>query len=100
MSHDARRLSGHGLIARGQLVKFVLNGEPVEAYEGESLAAALFALGRRRLRTARFGGGARGVYCGMGVCYDCLVTVSGRPNVRACMLNVHAGMVVQLQGVI
>lgn len=99
MSHDSRRLDGHGLIARGPLVTFWLNGGPVEAHEGESLAAALFALDRRHLRAARFAGGPRGVYCGMGICYDCVVTVDGRPNVRACMLNVRAGMVVQLQGV-
>ena len=47
-------------------------------------------------RTTR-GGAPRGVFCGMGVCFDCLVVVDGIPNTRACVTWVREGMNVQRQ---
>ena len=55
------------------------------------MAAALTAAGIKGLRRTR-SGEARGVFCGMGVCYECLVTVDGRPGQRACMTRVRDGM--------
>jgi aerobic-type carbon monoxide dehydrogenase small subunit (CoxS/CutS family) len=43
------------------------------------------------------GGAPRGVFCGMGVCFDCLVVVDGVPNTRACMTPVAEGMRIQRQ---
>ena len=63
----------------------------VPAIEGETLAAALTAAGVTALRRAR-NGEARGVFCGMGVCHECLVTVDGRPAQRACMIPAREGM--------
>jgi thioredoxin reductase len=70
---------------------FHFNGEPLPMLRGESLAAALTAAGIRDLRTTRTGQ-SRGVFCGMGVCQDCLVQIDGQPNQRACMVSVEAGM--------
>ena len=61
------------------------------AIEGETVAAALAAVGITALRHAR-NGEARGLFCGMGVCFECLVTVDGRPGQRACMTKVGDGM--------
>ncbi len=73
-----------------------LDGQPVRAYAGETVAAVLIAEdGPRTRRTA--GGAARGVYCGMGVCFDCLVVVDGVPNTRACMTLAAEGMRVERQ---
>jgi glycine/D-amino acid oxidase-like deaminating enzyme len=71
----------------------VIDGDTVEALEGETIAAALTASGRLELRQP-LSGAARGVHCGMGACYECLVTVDGRPNVRACMTPVQAGQTI------
>jgi hypothetical protein len=70
----------------------------VTAYLGESVAAAMLADGSGEFatRTTR-GGETRGVFCGMGVCFDCLVVVDGVPGTRACMTWVRAGMVVSRQ---
>jgi NADPH-dependent 2,4-dienoyl-CoA reductase/sulfur reductase-like enzyme len=65
--------------------------------EGQSVAAALTAAGIRAFRATRRGGEGRGVYCGMGVCQDCLVELDGTPNSRACMAKARAGMVVRQQ---
>lgn len=71
----------------GDPVSFVFDGRPVTATAGQSLAAALTAAGVLCLRETATGG-ARGVFCGMGVCQDCLVVVDGVPNQRACMFKV------------
>lgn len=94
MGGDLRMTTGP---ARGQAVAIAVDGEDVVAYEGESIAAALLASGRRVTRwTARLEE-PRGYFCGMGVCQDCLVTVDDAPNVRACMTPVRDGMRVTLQ---
>jgi len=79
-------------VRRGAAVTVTVDGEPVQAYLGETVAAALIAhSGSLALRTTH-GGSARGLYCGMGVCFDCLVAVDGVPNTRACMTWVRNGM--------
>jgi predicted molibdopterin-dependent oxidoreductase YjgC len=61
------------------------------------VAAALYANRKRILRYTSRTSLARGVYCGMGVCFDCLVEIDGRPNLRACMTPVTDGMAVRTQ---
>ena len=65
--------------------------EALPALEGETVAAALTAAGILGLRRTREGA-MRGAFCGMGVCFDCLVCIDGLPNQRACMTKVRAGM--------
>lgn len=70
---------------------FTFEGRKIAFRDGLTLAAALEDTGERRLRyTAK--DGQRGIFCGMGVCQDCLVTVDGHPNQRACMTRAKAGM--------
>ena len=76
---------------------FTFDGNPVRAYRGETIAAALAAsgivtFGRRR------DGTPRGRWCGMGVCQECIVEVDGVPGVRACMAEVLPDAVVKAQG--
>jgi D-hydroxyproline dehydrogenase subunit gamma len=83
-------------LERGPRVELLLDGEPVEAYEGETVATVLLARGEiATRRTVK--GEPRGVFCGMGVCWDCLVVVDGVPNTRACMTWVRDGMRVERQ---
>ena len=96
MSSTSLRLpSGHGL-ERGSQVSLTLDGRAVTAYEGESVGALLLAEGHVATRTTQ-SGRPRGIYCGMGVCFDCLVVVDGVPNTRACVTWVREGMVVSRQ---
>ncbi|MEU4391921.1 FAD-dependent oxidoreductase [Kribbella sp. NPDC023855] len=75
----------------GEGIAITVDGEPVEAVPGQSVAAALMATGRDSWRTTRDGGRARGVFCGIGACFDCLVVVNGLPDVRACQRVVRDG---------
>jgi sarcosine oxidase subunit alpha len=79
---------------RGPQVTIFVNGRSVPAYLGESVHAALLAAGIRILRKSHSGQG-RGILCGMGVCYECLVTINGRTNVRSCMTEVQANMEIE-----
>jgi thioredoxin reductase len=77
-------------------IVFQFEGREITAREGESLAAALTQAGVRAFReTAK--DAERGIFCGMGVCQDCLVNVDGTPNRRACMTPVENGMSVARQ---
>jgi thioredoxin reductase len=77
-------------------ILFRFEGAEVTARPGQSLAAALTEAGHRALRET-VGQARRGIFCGMGVCQDCLVTVDGVPNRRACMTKAAAGLEVTRQ---
>lgn len=82
--------------ARKKVTVFV-DGEPLEAYEGEMIAAALWASGRKTLRYTKKDNKPRGIYCGIGRCTDCVMIVDGVPNVRTCVTPVREGMVIRTQ---
>src|SRR5262245_22433282 len=84
-------------IDRGRALTLLVDGGAVAAFEGESIAAALAAAGHRLTRWTERTGEPRGYFCGMGVCQDCLITVDGRPNVRACMTPVRDRLRVETQ---
>jgi len=67
-------------------------GKRIEAMEGETIAAALLAAGYRTFRRTPKRREPRGLFCAIGCCTDCVVTVNGRPNVRACVAPVREGM--------
>ena len=73
-----------------------VDGQTIAARRGESLAAALSAAGIQSFRDTK-GGAARGLFCGMGVCQDCLLSVDGTDNCRACMTKVSGPHVVRRQ---
>jgi len=57
-----------------------------------SVAAALLESGAASCRTAPVSGEARGPFCMMGLCFDCLVEIDDVPNLQACMTRVREGM--------
>lgn len=84
-------------VQRGEPVQITVDGRAVDCFLGESVAAAMMAeRGELVLRTTA-GGETRGVFCGMGVCFDCLVVVDGVPSTRACVTWVRDGMTVATQ---
>jgi predicted molibdopterin-dependent oxidoreductase YjgC len=84
-------------VHRSREVAFTFAGAPVRARAGESIAMALWAAGRRELRRSSRDGAPRGVFCNMGICYECLVRIEGAPG-RACMVAVAEGLVVEPGG--
>ena len=86
-----------GAITRGPEVEIIVDGHRLQAFQGESVAAALLAAGERALRTTSRRGESRGVYCGIGICFDCVMTIDGQPNVRTCRTQVRSGMRIETQ---
>jgi predicted molibdopterin-dependent oxidoreductase YjgC len=70
----------------------VFDGRSVPATPGESVGAALTNAGIRSWRLTRKHGRPRGLFCGIGVCFDCLLSIDGLPNQRACLTPVAPGM--------
>jgi len=68
------------------------DGGPIPAFVGDSVGAALARAGVRSWRTTRRTGRPRGLFCGIGICHDCLLTVDGSPNQRACLVPAVDGM--------
>ncbi|MTD17165.1 (2Fe-2S)-binding protein [Nakamurella sp. YIM 132087] len=83
--------------AAAQLFSFTVDDRPVTAYPGETIAAAAIAAG---IRVQRRGvdGSARGLYCGIGVCGECEMSVDGRFSVRTCVEPAEPGADVRTGG--
>lgn len=94
-----KRIWEHPIITfrRGRKVKFYFNSMEVEAYEGESVAAALYAIGinvfTKSIKLER----PRGAFCMIGKCSSCFMKVDGIPNTRTCIELVRDGMRVETQ---
>ncbi|MFF3846251.1 (2Fe-2S)-binding protein [Streptomyces sp. NPDC002328] len=73
------------------------DGREIEALPGQTVAAALWSAGIMSWRDTRRESRPRGVFCGIGVCFDCLVTVDGRPNQRACLTPAAPGTDIRTQ---
>jgi sarcosine oxidase subunit alpha len=71
-----------------------VNGRPVEVPEGAMVSAAVSMAGETRFRRS-VSGEPRGPLCGMGICFECRVTVDGRPHVRSCQMPCRPGMEVR-----
>ena len=97
---QSRRIEQHpllGKLAEADQVDITVDGQPLTAREGEPIAAALMANGIDICRAMPDSGESRGVFCGVGRCSDCLMTVDGLLNVRTCVTAVADGMRVETQ---
>lgn len=79
-----------------QAVNMSFDGRALVAAPGQSVGAALVSNGITAWRSTRKEARPRGLFCGIGVCFDCLLTVDGEANQRACLVEVREGM--QIQG--
>lgn len=93
------RITEHPVLdfKRGKEITFTFDGRPITAYEGETVAVALHAAGVRKLSHSLVQHRPRGLYCAIGNCSSCMMTVDGEPNVRICVHLARDGMVVQTQ---
>ncbi len=77
-----------------QLVTILVNGRPVSIPEGTAVASAVAMAGESAFRRS-VSGAARGPLCGMGVCFECRVTINGEPHQRSCVTLCEEGMEVR-----
>ncbi len=93
------RITEHPILnfTRERRLKFTFNGQEMEGYEGDTVAAALHANDVRVMRESIRRHRPRGLFCNIGNCSSCLMVVNGKPNVRACIEKLQEGMSVQTQ---
>lgn len=82
-------------VQKGRAVKISVNGNLIGAYEGETIATVLLSAGIRTFRLSPKYKEPRSLFCGMGICFECLVTVDGVHAIRACVTPVADGMRVE-----
>ena len=74
-------------------IRISFDGQTLEGQDGQSIGGILLANGQRTWRTAA--GAERGIFCGIGICQDCVVTVNGTEGVRSCQRTACEGDVVE-----
>lgn len=74
-----------------------IHGQPFAVSAGETVAAAVLASGIGHTRKTPISNAPRAPFCLMGVCYECLMVIDGRPNQRACRVRVREGMTIERQ---
>ena len=90
-----RRIGGQDIHGADVIIHF--EGREITVPVGTTVAAALLQAGEAEFRSTPVSGAARGPYCMMGVCFECLVEIDGAPNQQACMTPVRDGMRVRRQ---
>jgi D-hydroxyproline dehydrogenase subunit gamma len=77
-----------------EYLEIEVNGRKLRVAEGTSVAAAVFMAGAPAFRTS-VTGEPRAALCGMGICFECRVTINGEPHCRSCQILVRPGMRVE-----
>lgn len=85
-------------ISHRPAVTLIVDGAPLTAHAGDSVALALLAAGRVGFCADAPGGSPRAPLCLMGVCFGCLAEIDGRAGEQACMVSVRDGMIVKTGG--
>lgn len=78
-------------------IQVEVEGRAIGVPVGSTAAAAVLLAGFDSIRQTVVSGAARGPYCMMGVCFDCLVEIDGSPNRQGCMVTVEPGMRIRRQ---
>jgi predicted molibdopterin-dependent oxidoreductase YjgC len=93
------RIEKHPILEfqKGKKIKFYFEGQPIEGFDGEPIAAALHAAGIKVLRHSVKLDRPRGFFCAVGKCSSCLMEVDGVPNVFSCITPIKDGMQVKRQ---
>ena len=90
MTVFASRIGGEA--GRGRSFTFFCDGREIAAYPGETVATALLAAGLAVFRRTEKAGEPRGLFCGMGICFECRMEIDGRPNHLGCQTPATPGM--------
>ncbi|MFA6504990.1 MAG: (2Fe-2S)-binding protein [Treponemataceae bacterium] len=97
--HEHSRIERHAVLGdlpKAEEVTIYFEGKAVTAREGEPIMSALIAAGVGVFRYTKKGSPRR-MFCGIGRCTDCVMTVDGVPGVRTCVTEVRDGMAVERQ---
>jgi len=91
------RINKHPILDfnRGKKITFQYKGQEIKAYQGETIAAALYAAGIKVLKKSNKYQRPRGLFCAIGNCASCYMAVNGIPHVKTCITKVKQDMVIE-----
>jgi D-hydroxyproline dehydrogenase subunit gamma len=75
-------------------VTLTVNGKSVSVPAGSMVSTAVAAAGVTTFRRS-VTGEPRAPLCGMGICFECRVTIGGRAHSRSCQIPAAPGMEVR-----
>ncbi len=84
-----------GKLSKKKVITFTYDGEQYEGLEGDTIASALLANGIRKLRVHESSSRPRGIYCNIGHCFECRVTVENQEGIRACLTPIKNNMSIE-----
>ena len=84
-------------LVQSDSASITIEGQKVVAGRHDTVSAAMLAAGVNHTRHTEKSGSKRAPYCQMGICFECLVEIDGKPNQQACLVTVKDGMRVKLQ---
>jgi D-hydroxyproline dehydrogenase subunit gamma len=84
-------------VVRGKPFEIEVDGKKILAYEGETIAAALIAAGLLIFNRTEKRNEPCSLYCGIGICHQCVMIIDGIPNTRACQTLASPGCRVETQ---
>jgi len=90
-----RRIWQHPILGEfkpSREITFYFEDRVIKAFEGDSIASALWANNIKVFRYSEKFREPRGLYCAIGLCNSCIMVVDGRPNVRTCIYPVKEGI--------
>lgn len=99
-NENKMRVLDHPILGQqspGKMLNITVDGKKIKAREGEMIIAALLNAGIRINRFTSKYNEPRGIFCGIGQCTDCIMTINGIPNVRTCVTPVEERMVIETQ---
>ncbi len=94
------RIFNHPILGKDERQNYItitVDGKKIKALEGEAIASAILASGKKIFRYTPKHNHPRGIYCAIGRCTDCVMTVDGIANVRTCVEPVREGMIIETQ---
>ena len=73
------------------VINLSVNGVPITVLPGTMVSTAVSFAGVTRFRRS-VTGEARAPLCGMGICFECRVSINGREHCRSCQAPCENGM--------
>lgn len=76
------------------MIELVINNKTISVAEGSTVATAIFSSDTQNFRRS-VSGEPRFPLCGMGICFECRVTINGVKHQRSCQILAEEGMTIE-----
>lgn len=79
------------------MITLRINGQDISIVKGTTVATAIFENNPASFRRS-VAGEPRFPVCGMGICFECRVSINGVRHSRSCQILAEEGMIIETDG--